>query len=352
MKTILLTSLTLFASCILSAQQIKFNRAELKFGDSGSLDWPEVTAAPNEQIRSFLQKEITTMILSSQYSDAPVVNSVQELKQLNGKTNPKVVGLLGDCPECTLDETVNLTEAGNVVSLTYSFSEYCCGAHGMYSSVTKSYDIRTAKELVLADVFKAGFDVKAKELGEKLLRKSENIDPEQSLSDYGYEGFYEGMVLSENYEFGPSGIYFYYNPYEVGPWSMPPPAFTIPYADVMDFIKPDGALAPLLKTNPNIGSGLKAVNGTFKGNIRGDLKITLTLSGTTDLSGNYFYQSQGPDKKISLTGKRNGNNITLSESVNGKVTGTFDLTLSADGKSLSGFWIGTKGQKLTVLVNQ
>lgn len=107
MKITLLTTLTLFASFILSAQQIKFNRAELKFGDSGSLDWPEVTAAPNEQIRSFLQKEITTMILSSQYSDAPVVNSVQELKQLNGKTNPKVVGLLGDCPECTLDETVN-----------------------------------------------------------------------------------------------------------------------------------------------------------------------------------------------------------------------------------------------------
>lgn len=352
MKKYLLTPLAFLACLILSAQQIKFNRTELKFGDSGSLDWPEITAAPNEQIRSVLLKEITEIVLSTQYSDAPVAKSVQELKQMNGKTNPKVAGLLGDCPECTLDETVSLVEAGHVVSLTYSFSEYCCGAHGMYMSLTRNYDIRTGQELELADVFKAGFDVKAKELGEKLLRKSENIDPEQSLADFGYEDFSEGIVLSNNYEFGPSGIYFYYNPYEAGPWSMPPPAFTIPYADVMDFIKPDGALAPLLKTNPNIGSGLKVVNGPFNGNIRGDLKITLTLSGTTDLSGNYYYQSQGPDKKISLTGKRNGNNITLSESVNGKVTGTFDLTLSADGKSLSGFWIGTKGQKLTVLVNQ
>lgn len=327
-----------------SAQQIKTRLIKVDYGESGAIFWDEIISAPNENIRRLLMEETRKFLIPESFQ---AYRSLEDIKKTQGlKINPKVKELLEECPECNSVESVGISPVYDIVSISYTSSEFCCGAHGIYGSVTKNFQISTGKSLALSDVFKPGYEPYFKKMGEEIIRRENQVPEGETLADYGYDGFYDGFVLPENVEFHDQGIFFYYNPYEVGPWAMPPPEFELTYAEVKDFIKPEGPLGAVLKTLEKPQTNIST--GVYKGTIRGDLKITMSLSGNNTLSGYYYYESQGPDKKIKLTGQRNGANVTLTESVNDKITGTFDLQFAADGNSASGSWIGSKGQKLAV----
>jgi hypothetical protein len=327
-----------------SAQQIKTRKYSINYDEGGEIAWDEIISAPNENIRRVLTEQTRKFLIPESFKE---YRSLEDIKKTQGlKINPKVRELLDECPQCNIEESVVTLSVYDIASVTYSFSEFCCGAHLVYGSETKNFQISTGKSLELKDIFKPGYEAFFKKRGEEIIRREHELPEDVSLADYGYDGFYDGFVLPVNVNFLEDGMLFYFNPYEAGPWAMPPLEFQLTYAEVKNFIKPDGPLAAVLgaaeKTPANVSTFI------YKGTIRGDLKITMTLTGNNTVSGHYYYESQGPEKKIKLTGKRNGVNVTLTESVNDKITGTFDLLFSADGSSASGTWTGPKGQKLAV----
>lgn len=68
------------------------------------------------------------------------------------------------------------------------------------------------------------------------------------------------------------------------------------------------------------------------------------INSDTDISGSYYYQSSGPDAKLSLTGIRYGDNLQLVETNDkGEVTGTFDGYINYPGRSYHGTFTNYKG---------
>ena len=85
------------------------------------------------------------------------------------------------------------------------------------------------------------------------------------------------------------------------------------------------------------------------------MKLTFDLS-THKITGWYYYDSKGPDRKFKLSGTWSGSSlddckIKMQESYNGKVSGTFTgqfgpATMSGDMEWAEGIWTSTKGKKL------
>lgn len=88
--------------------------------------------------------------------------------------------------------------------------------------------------------------------------------------------------------------------------------------------------------------------------------MDLTVNTSTGkATGWYYYKSKGPKNKIQLSGKIYGDpiddaKVTLTETVNGKTTGTFSgtLWLSPTGnQGYEGTWTSPAGKKLNFSVD-
>lgn len=120
------------------------------------------------------------------------------------------------------------------VVLSTGQSVYAGGAHG---SVYLTYDVidrETANVLKLKDIVAdlSGFN----KIAEKHFRKTNQIDPSESLEDAGY-WFENGFYCSENFYFEGDRMIFIYNQYEVAPYVMGMPSIEIPLNEIRSFLK-------------------------------------------------------------------------------------------------------------------
>lgn len=120
------------------------------------------------------------------------------------------------------------------VVLSNGQSVYAGGAHG---SVYLTYDVidrETANVLKLKDIVAdlPGFN----KIAEKHFRKTNQIDPSESLEDAGY-WFENGFYCSENFYFEGDKMIFIYNQYEVAPYVMGMPSIEIPLKEIRSFLK-------------------------------------------------------------------------------------------------------------------
>lgn len=99
----------------------------------------------------------------------------------------------------------------------------------------------------------------------------------------------------------------------------------------------------------------------FKGKIGGQFPIVMELSATASSAwGSYYYVSQGPKKKLDLSGEVDLNSESdirwiIKEEVNGKFNGVFILdwdrlsSYSTGGyKTITGLYINVKKQQFSV----
>lgn len=316
------------------AQTIAYREVGYSFEKGGGVSFLEILSAPNPLIRAGIETQMKRYVLG----EAGDIKSFEQLKKhASDKVNPLMAGELKECDRAENQNSVNLYEAFGVVSLTNSEVGYFCGAHGAESYTAVTFDITTGKELDLADLFKPGFEQAFCALGEQKMR--EWTTDGQTLAEAGYDGFADGVKLAKNWYIDPSGIAFVYNRYEAGPWVMPPPDFSLTFDEIRGYIRSDGPLAAALTV---------AAGNTYQGTIGDKYKIVFHIAGDSALTGWYYYESQGERKKIVLTGTREGSEAVLTETVGGKATGTFSLSLSADGMQAKGIWKGSNGKLWSV----
>lgn len=324
-------------------QHLLQKEVHYEFEKGGSVSWPEIVSAPNPQIRAQLENRMRTCILSD-VSGSLKLPSLNEIKKrASDKVNPLVADALAECESCESQHSVTLTEAYGLVTLACSEGGFCCGAHGYYHLGLNVFEIATGRELGLDDLFAPGYETAFGKLGERFIRQENGIPDDQTLAEYGYDGFTAGVQLAQNWSIDATGISFVFNPYEVSPWAVPPPYFSLGFDEIRDYIRPDG---PLASVRSKMADG--DVDGdTYHGLIGKKYRIVLHLSGTSQLTGWYYYESQGEHKKILLMGTP-GKETVLTETVDGKTTGTFLLRFSPDGMQATGSWKSGKGQLLPV----
>jgi len=120
-----------------------------------------------------------------------------------------------------------------VLSVKCSISNFYGGAHPNQFVMLRNFNPYTGDSLGLAMIFNPENLMELTRLGEKYFRKDQKLKADISYEDEGY--WFEGnqFYLTDNFAFTNEGLLFYYNEYEIAPYSMGAIYFVVPYSIIM-----------------------------------------------------------------------------------------------------------------------
>jgi hypothetical protein len=139
-----------------------------------------------------------------------------------------------------------ISDTFEILSLVYNEDIFTGGTHP--NSVTYYANLtHYGRRLQLSDLFKEGYWPVLNSVADSIFRKMNRIPRVYNLQLAGY-WFEDGNFhLNENYYIIPTGLIFYFNPYEIGPYSMGATKLIIPYSQIKNYIRRDGPLGVVLK---------------------------------------------------------------------------------------------------------
>lgn len=131
------------------------------------------------------------------------------------------------------------------ISTASTIFSYTGGAHPSSFQVYRSYNLTTGEVIKLGDFLVEGYEEKLNELAEIEFRMDKQIPPEQSLEEEGY--FFEdgNFKLNDNFAIINNSLLFYYNPYEIGPYSLGATELELKLTDYVRLIKEGSILSKL-----------------------------------------------------------------------------------------------------------
>jgi hypothetical protein len=126
-------------------------------------------------------------------------------------------------PEWKLERKVFVHHASEtVVSLGFLERSYMGAAHGEETLRFLNVDARNGKPVVLVDVLHEGARGMLLALAEPRFRAVHGIEDGATLRDAGFTFGNDSFDLTDNYGIGDHSLTFYYNTYEVGPYTLGP----------------------------------------------------------------------------------------------------------------------------------
>jgi len=214
--------------------KLKTEKKEFKDDANGYNISYEVITEGNEAIKNKAHE----VLLKELCGDDKDVKSLEGLEK---KFKSKQYSVKSEyCENASKEFRGSFSQLGQVVSLSISQYDFQCGAHGFGSTACYHFNAQTGKEITLKDIVKDEkrfiSEVEKQFCADNKLKKN----PEAYVQA-GYEGFAGGFALAKNYSFDKGGITFSYDPYEAGPYTLPPFDVKVSY----DKIKPY-----LLENNP------------------------------------------------------------------------------------------------------
>ncbi len=152
------------------------------------------------------------------------------------------------------DSVVVLRNTPKIIVLSNSNEIYTGGAHGSHGVVFENINPATGKSYKLADFFKPNFETELTKMGEKCFKEQflpeidmKATDPLSEENGFWFdknqkdEGVDNIFYLSENFGISEKGFDFVYASYEVGPYAIGLPSFTIPFSQLKSLLKDEWA---------------------------------------------------------------------------------------------------------------
>jgi hypothetical protein len=131
-------------------------------------------------------------------------------------------------------------EGDGLLVIQHINESYVGGAHPNAEVLYLLFDASTGRELVLADLLKAGSEAALTERIKAGIRRAQNVGEQADLNQLG---FWEKDIRPQNLFVEKTGIGFHYNAYQIAPYSMGPTTITIPWNDIREWIRPESPLA-------------------------------------------------------------------------------------------------------------
>lgn len=129
-----------------------------------------------------------------------------------------------------------LSESKSVITLAFYSFDFSGGAHGNYSTELFSFDKRINKRLQLSDVLTPAGVAALPALLSKAARAQFNVPANQTLEQAGL--FKNNIPVTRNFWVDNAGLGFWYQPYEIGPYSFGEIPLFIPLAELTAYIQP------------------------------------------------------------------------------------------------------------------
>ena len=120
-----------------------------------------------------------------------------------------------------------------VLSIECHISSFMGGAHSNSYVMLRNFNPYTGDSLGLGMIFTPESLHELTGFGEMQFRKTQKIKKGLSYEDAGYWFKDNQFYLTDNFAFTKGGLLFYYNEYEIGPYSMGAVYFVIPYSQIM-----------------------------------------------------------------------------------------------------------------------
>lgn len=136
--------------------------------------------------------------------------------------------------------------AHGLLSLAFKYDGYQGGGHSNYYTDFINLDAQTGARLELHDVMSDGYEPLLDSIGEREFRSARKIPAEKTLLEAGFDFQDNQFRASPNFTIEPSGLVFWYNPYDIADWAAGPTKISVSYAEIRDLIRPNGPLAPLI----------------------------------------------------------------------------------------------------------
>lgn len=113
-------------------------------------------------------------------------------------------------------------------------NEYSGGPHGMYVTEFTNLNLSTIQPILLDELFVEDYQETLTELLWYQLALDNGVETRDELEEMGYATTGE-LAPTENFYISEDGITFYYNVYEIAPYSMGPTQITLSY-DMLEYI--------------------------------------------------------------------------------------------------------------------
>ncbi|CAN5267289.1 hypothetical protein BH09BAC3_BH09BAC3_23400 [soil metagenome] len=130
-----------------------------------------------------------------------------------------------------------LTFNDSLLSLQVSDESFEGGAHGSYNLSFVNVRPLDGSIVTLSNLLNTDYEKELNKIGEEIFRAARELADTASYEMNGYTFDDNTFALNENYAFRKEGIVFYYNSYEVAPYSLGPTEIVIPYERIKDWIK-------------------------------------------------------------------------------------------------------------------
>jgi hypothetical protein len=133
----------------------------------------------------------------------------------------------------------------NILSYYIDHYAYSGGAHGLQNRRYTVVNLRTAREVKLDEVLKGNYEERLAKILTQKIRENNKIPETQPLTEAGY--FVDEIKPASNFYLTRQGIGFFYNQYDIAPYSNGTTELFIPFGEIRDLLNQEGLLKDLVR---------------------------------------------------------------------------------------------------------
>jgi hypothetical protein len=204
-------------------------------------EYPEIIKTVNQQVKDSIASYVKGIFLKNYFGKA---KSFDEMADSLFKDFNNFQKEFRDSPQSWEIESATsvIYNKNSIVSLQSNTYSYLGGAHPNELVLYANFNSENGKRINLSDLFKDENIPELNTISEKIFRKEKELSAEANLEEAGFWFKENKFALNDNFGIKDDGLMFYFNPYEIAPYSMGPTEILIPYDEIKNIIKEDGLL--------------------------------------------------------------------------------------------------------------
>jgi Protein of unknown function (DUF3298) len=222
----------LAAGCGYAAEPVRFTERKLERKVAGcevDFQWLEATSGPAE-----VRRRINAAIVEAFFKDTPGGNFQKEADDFVATCRKDRYLIV-----FSLDIWVKAVHtSAPVLSFEFGTESYTGQPHAYHALWYLNLDPETGKPVKLESMLVEGALARLTEIAERHFREERELSPTADLKEAGFEREDGHFHLNENYGFGEKSLTFFYNEYEIAPYSMGSTDVEIPYGEILELLRP------------------------------------------------------------------------------------------------------------------
>jgi hypothetical protein len=224
----------LAAGCAFAAEPVRFTERKLDRKVPGcevDFSWLEATSGPAE-----VRGRINAAIVGAFFKGTQKADFRKEAESFIKDCREEAPHMVGWSRDIGMER---LRTRPPVLSFAYVAESFEGGAHPNAERWFLNLEPETGRQVRLESILVDGALPRLTEIAERRFRAERDLSPTADLKEEGFWWKDGRFHLNENYGFGETSLTFFYNQYEVAPYSMGVTEVEIPYAEILELLRPE-----------------------------------------------------------------------------------------------------------------